>query len=196
MAKVPDIVLTKKRRSSRKISWETFQKKYAQREDKYKYEWVNGKVEKTLRSMNQTQLYIQRNLIRALYKLDAQTVIYGELISEGDAFFKGRHRIPDIAFYTNEQLEAARKKEQPVPQFIIEIISSTDQMNLVHKKMEEYLAAEVKVIWHILPALKVVHVYEGNTMTICKEEAICSADSVIKGFALSVNDIFKTPPLK
>jgi len=35
----------------RKISWETFQKKYLSKEDKYKYEWLDGIVEKTPRTM-------------------------------------------------------------------------------------------------------------------------------------------------
>lgn len=29
------------------ISWEAFEKKYLSREDRFKYEWVNGTVEKT-----------------------------------------------------------------------------------------------------------------------------------------------------
>jgi len=31
------------------ISWEDFKSKYLTREDNYKYEWLNGKVERTLR---------------------------------------------------------------------------------------------------------------------------------------------------
>lgn len=38
------------------ISWPDFQKKYLSREDGYKYEWVNGAVEKTRHSMDKTQL--------------------------------------------------------------------------------------------------------------------------------------------
>jgi hypothetical protein len=30
--------------ASKKISWENFQKKYLTREDRFKYEWVNGMV--------------------------------------------------------------------------------------------------------------------------------------------------------
>lgn len=38
----------------RRISWEDFKRKYLSREDGYKYEWVNGAVEKTKRSMDKT----------------------------------------------------------------------------------------------------------------------------------------------
>jgi thioredoxin reductase len=41
---------------AKKISWETFEKKYLTREDKYKYEWVNGIVEKTERNKNHIKI--------------------------------------------------------------------------------------------------------------------------------------------
>lgn len=39
----------------KKISWEDFERKYLNKEDRYKYEWVDGGVVKTLRAMNQSQ---------------------------------------------------------------------------------------------------------------------------------------------
>ena len=50
-----------KPRQKRKISWATFEKKYLTREDGYRYEWLNGTIEKT-KKMNKTQLFILRNL--------------------------------------------------------------------------------------------------------------------------------------
>ena len=39
-------------KSPPKISWDAFQRKYLSREDRYKYEWVNGQVEKLVEKMN------------------------------------------------------------------------------------------------------------------------------------------------
>lgn len=175
----------------KRISWEAFQRKFLSREDHYKYEWLDGYVEKTPKTMNKNQFFILNNLMEFLTKLKLQFHFEGQLIAEGDTFFNQNHRRPDIAFYTKQQIEVARQDKNVVPEFVVEIISSKDQMNKVHKKMEDYRAADVKVIWHILPELNTVHVYEGKQMTICEGDDICSADSVIKGFQISVNKVFE-----
>ncbi|MEM6316398.1 MAG: Uma2 family endonuclease [Bacteroidota bacterium] len=174
-----------------KISWENFQEEYLTREDEYKYEWVDGYVEKTIREMNKTQFYIQANLNRFLYGLRTTLGFQWHLIAEGDTFFVGHHRRPDIAFYTTEQLEAAKANENVVPQFIIEVISTNDNMNAMDSKMDDYRAAEVPVIWHIFPTSKKVHVYQGKQMLICEGEDLCSATAVIPGFELPVAAVFK-----
>lgn len=75
-----------------------------------------------------------------------------------------------------------------MPLFVIEVISTNDQMNLVHEKMEDYRNAEVPVVWHILPKRKEVHVYlYGKNMTICKGEEVCSAAPVLPDFNITVN---------
>ena len=182
---------SKKKPSRKKISWETFQKKYLTLEDKYKYEWVDGYVEKTPRSMDKTQFYIQQNLAKFFYQLLFKNKFGGDLIAEGDTKFAGNHRRPDLAYYTDEQIQKAKNGEDIVAQFVIEIVSSNDQMNRVHKKMEDYRKAEVKVVWQIFPELKQVHVYKGKEMQVCEGEDICSAEKVIKGFKMTVNDLFK-----
>ena len=50
-AHVPEKLLPLKI-SPKKISWETFKNRYLSREDDFMYEWVNGYVEKTKRSIN------------------------------------------------------------------------------------------------------------------------------------------------
>jgi hypothetical protein len=63
-------------------------------------------------------------------------------------------------------------------------------METVMDKMEDYRTANVKVIWHIFPRQKQVHVYHGKNMTICTGEDLCSADSVIEGFEIMAKSIF------
>lgn len=175
-----------------KISWETFQEDYLSREDNFKYEWVNGQVEKTERSMDRTQLFIARNLTQFLYRLKANNLgVNGELIAEGDVFFAGNHRRPDIAYFTDEQIDAARYNEDIHPDFVIEVISKNDQLERVAEKMENYRKAEVAVVWHVFPKRNEVHVYRGKQMMVCTGEDLCSAEPVIPGFVISVNEIFR-----
>ena len=179
-------------KTPKKLTWQEFKNRYLSREDQYKYEWVNGAVEKTFRSMDRTQIYILANLTRFLYTLIAiNPRIDGDLIAEGDTFFAGNHRRPDIDYYTRAQLQAARRSEDVHPGFVIEVISHNDQSVKLLKKMVDYRAAGVRVIWHIFPQQQEVHVYHGKQMTVCTGDDSCSAEAVIGGFALAVRDIFK-----
>ena len=170
----------------RKISWAEFQKKYLSREDNFKYEWVDGVVEKTPRTMDRKQFFIVLRLQTFLNSLNRD----GIFIAEGDNFFAGNHRRPDIAYYTHEEIRLAQEdKNEAIPQFVIEVISTNDQMNKVVKKMKNYREAAVPIIWHIFPNQNEIHVYQGKHMTICVGDDICSAEPVIQGFKISVNDV-------
>lgn len=182
--------------TSKQITWEEFERKYLSREDSFKYEWVDGHVEKTKRTMDFKQFNIVRNLFNLFNKLLAAGRVNGMLISEGDIFFLKNHRRPDISWLSEEQIDKTAYQENQVPRFVVEIISSKDQMNLVHKKMQDYRAAGVEVVWHVFPQIEEVHVYSGKglkKMTVCQNDDRCSATSVIDGFEMTVNDVFKKP---
>ena len=175
------------------ISWSDFQKRYLEREDKYKYEWIKGYVEKTLRTMNQYQQFICDNLIDFFTELRLKGIINGRLSPEVDTFFlTDIHRRPDLAYFSDVQRKLMANGQNQVPQFVIEIISNTDQMNRVIEKMQDYRNAEVPVIWHIFPKYNEIHVYNGKKMTVCVGDDICSAYPVLPDFKMSVNDILNT----
>lgn len=180
----------------RQITWREFKSRYLRREDGYKYEWVNGTVEKTRRSMDKTQLFILRNLLDFFLLLKTKGTVSGQLISEPDLFFLANHRRPDVAWLTNEQIDRLAYESDDVPAFIIEVISTNDQMNLVHRKMQNYQAAGVQVVWHVFPVLGIVHVYAGERlekMTVCSGDDVCSAAPALPAFAMPVGDILKKP---
>lgn len=106
-------------------------------------------------------------------------------------FFAGNHRRPDIAYFTDEQIDAARYNEDVYPDFVIEVISKNDQLERVAEKMENYCKAEVAVVWHVFPKRNEVHVYRGKQMSVCTGDDLCSAEPVIPGFVVRVNEIFK-----
>lgn len=181
--------------SKKAITWLDFQRRYLRREDGYKYEWVNGLVEKAPRSMNQDQYYILDNLIAVLDQLRMSSADLGRFYAEADTFFlENIHRRPDIAYFSAEQRSKMAYGQKEKPDFVIEIISSHDTINRVAKKMQDYRAAKVKVVWHVYPELQEVHIYRGERMTICAGEDKCSATSVIPGFELTARQVFQKPP--
>ena len=174
----------------KKISWAQFQAQYLSREDGFKYEWLNGIIEKTPRIMDYKQLQIVENILVFFDALKAAKNIQGRMYEEVDTFFDSHHRRPDICFISSEQLKNI-KIEAPVPAFVVEIISPTDNVNRINRKVDDYFDADVKVLWHIFPDLKKVHVYENNEQILIRSgQDICSAEAAIEGFALSVDAIF------
>ncbi len=178
------------------ISWPDFQKKYLTREDGYKYEWVNREVIKS-KHMDYTQFFIVKNILSLFRSLVANRGLTGELLPEGDMFFEGNHRRRDIAYLTDDQIARTAYGENQVPRFVVEVISTKDQMNLVHEKMENYRNADVQVVWHIFPKINQVHVYTGaglKTMAVCKGDDVCSAALVVPDFEMTAGAIFQKPP--
>lgn len=64
-------------------------------------------------------------------------------------------------------------------------------MEKVEKKMEDYAAANVQVVWLVFPTLNKVHVYNGRRMEVCKGNDLCSAEPGIRGFVLPAHKIFE-----
>jgi Uma2 family endonuclease len=177
-----------------KISWSDFQSKYLHREDGYTYEWLNGIVEKTKSNMDQTQFFIVRNLQLLLKKLFFEGKVDGEFMQEGDLFFLSHHRKPDIAYFTSEQIDKAAIGEKQVPAFVIEIISTTDGINRVNNKMQDYRAAGVQIVWNIFPIVEEIHIYFGenlDSVMIIRGDKRCSASPVLPDFEISAADVFK-----
>lgn len=179
---------------SKQISWEIFQRKYLTKEDHFKYEWVNGTVEKTKRGMDKTQLYIQYNLQNWFRQLIAAKKVEGDLIAEPDLFFLENHRRPDIVWLTEAQIyKLSEPDAYEVPTFVIEVISSGDQMEKVREKMLNYRDAGVQVVWHIFPKHRQVDVYSGkklNEMVTCSGDEICSAAPALPNFKIAAVNIF------
>ena len=77
-------------------------------------------------------------------------------------------RRPDVAYLTDEQMAQGRKGEDVIPEFVIEIISETDQFYKIEDKITEYFKAGVKVIWNIVPEHKLVYIYTSR-VRICSD---------------------------
>jgi Uma2 family endonuclease len=180
----------------KRITWEEFERKYLSREDEFKYEWVHGLVEKTKRTMNPYQIFLQRNLTEFFYRLKFEGKISGQLMAESDLRFeKDLHRRPDMAWLTDLQIDNLTiPGAVEVPAFVIEVVSKNDDGESLEKKMDEYRAAGVQVVWQLFPAAKTVHVYSGKNMRqmkVCKADDVCTAAPVLEAFAISVDEIFR-----
>lgn len=155
---------------------------------------MGGAVIKTKRTRDYKQIFIFGTLDDFFQKLKHQGKVSGKLITEVDTFFLKNHRRPDIAWFSDEQISMAKDGTAPVPKFVVEIISTKDQMNLVEDKMEDYRLAGVQVVWQVFPQFEKIHVYGGthlNQMTVCRGEELCAAAPALPEFMMAAGEVFK-----
>ncbi len=157
--------------------------------DGYKYEWNDGDIIKS-EKMKKKHL----KLIYGLSKLFDGTSAkkqQGLLIPEQDVKLTGiQLRRPDLAYFSGEQIANSDENEEPIPSFVIEVISPTDDAIKIETKVIEYFKAGVQVLWHIFPENQTIYVYTSRkTVTICTDDDICSASPAITDFQISVNDL-------
>ncbi len=190
--KAEAILPPKKSGSMRRRKIDTLEKfrNWIPPEDGFKYEWNNGVIEKSPKMITFENLFIVERLTNFFHSLKAQLAEGGMLFTEPESMTSPTQlRIPDMAYYTARQIsDAASGKTPSVPEFIIEFVSDNDVHQKVLKKVDEYFNAGARVIWLIVPQVKVVYVYTSPIdVFICKGERVCNAEPVIPGFKTSAD---------
>lgn len=104
----------------------------------------------------------------------------------------GADRSPDAAWIRRERWEALtseqRRKFPPIaPDFVIELRSATDDLEMLRAKMLEYLDAGVRLGWLINPQQQQVEVYRlGQEAQVYELPTELSGEDVLPGFTLSL----------
>lgn len=178
----------KAKRSPRLLTLEQFRRRYSDREDGYKYEFDNGIIEKSPSHLKVKQFHIVDNLTEAFRKTAAFQQ-GGRLATEIEQLTSTTQlRRPDLAYLSRKKIQ---NNDESVSEFVIEIISPTDNYLKVNKKLREYFKAGVKVVWQIVPEEQTVYVYTSPTkVTICEGDMVCSAAPVASDFTIAAKDIF------
>lgn len=179
---------TKTKRSPRLLTLEQFRRRYSDREDGFKYEFNNGIIEKSPSKMKVKQFHIVDNLTEAFRKTSAFQQ-GGRLATEIEQLTSVvQLRRPDLAYLTRAKIQHS---DESVSEFVVEILSPTDNYLKVNQKLREYFKAGVKVVWHIMPEEQTVYVFTSPTnVTICEGDTVCSAAPVVSDFSIAAKDIF------
>ena len=160
--------------------------------DGFKYEWNDGELIQ-FTGMKKRQYYVY-TILNKLFAKKGYIEI-GTLMAEPDVMLTGiQMRRPDIAYFTDRQVQDGRAGIDVIPAFVVEVISETDLIYKIEDKLTEYFKAGVQVVWNIIPELQVVYVYTSRkNVKVCTEEDICSASPVLPEFDITVNQIFAFP---
>lgn len=107
---------------------------------------------------------------------------------EGDSV-----RAPDVAFLRRERLPKPLPASfcAVVPDLVVEVISPNDAYSALREKVDEWLGAGASVVWVVDPQRRLVEVYQtGKPVQVLREGDVLTAEQVMPGFQLPVQDIF------
>ncbi len=104
-------------------------------------------------------------------------------------------REPDVSFVRLEKLPNPPDEDLNLaPDLAVEVVSKNDRTYEVDAKVQQYLAAGVRLIWVVRPVLKVVDVYRSKTgpvsQTFSLEDELDGGE-VLPGFKLQVKALFE-----
>ncbi len=157
----------------------------------FKYEWNEGKIIKIHRKMDVKHNLLYSNLLKKFRETSSFTND-GMLITEVEVLMEISFRRPYIAFFTQEQLIKAGNNEMVMSEFLIAVISKNDNYQNTFEKTVQYFENGAKLVWHILPSVRMVKVFTSpkNDVT-CSENDLIPATSVISDLEITVNELFK-----
>ena len=107
----------------------------------------------------------------------------------------GANRSPDASWILKSRWEAIpepeREKFPPTcPDFVIELLSPSDNLEETKLKMQEYIANGARLGWLIDPKNKRVWAYTGDGVQILDRPKALSGEPLLPGFALDLTEIF------
>jgi Uma2 family endonuclease len=108
----------------------------------------------------------------------------------------GKVRRPDASFIRKERVPAAipRGYWRIAPDMAVEVVSPNDLYSEVEAKVNEYLAAGVRLVWVIDPPTLSVRVHRADgTVTDIGPDGELSGEDIVRGFHCPVASLFPSP---
>jgi Uma2 family endonuclease len=108
----------------------------------------------------------------------------------------GQVRGPDVAFISWERFPNQRLPAQPVPgvapDLAVEVLSAGNTEAEMERKLHEYFAAGVRLVWYLDPEPRTVRVYTSPAeMRLLTEGETLEGDPVLPGFRLLIREWFE-----
>jgi len=104
-------------------------------------------------------------------------------------------RIPDVSFIRWERLPHRQPPREPVPavapDLAVEVLSPGNTPAEMQRKLRDYFAAGVRMVWYVDPASRTVKTYtaEDRCRDLGQGDALSGGD-VLPGFELPLNELF------
>ena len=109
----------------------------------------------------------------------------------------GLVRIPDVSFVSWNRLPGRRVPRVPIadlaPDLAVEVISPSNTAREMERKLQDFLAAGVRLVWYVLPETQEVHVHAAERHDVLTIDQELSGSDVLPGFALPLRQLFQEP---
>ena len=138
-------------------------------------------------------------------EITGQLVIWTKQDGTGAAFdsstgFKlpnGADRSPDAAWVQKSRLAVLTQEEKEkflplCPDFVIELLSPSDELEEVKAKMDEYIQNGARMGWLLEPRSRRVYVYRpGESVIMIENTGQISGEPELPGFVLNLREIWE-----
>ena len=164
------------------------------------YELVDGELVEVAMSTESSHV---GNAAAAAFRQYARQQSPGYTFGEGAGFQcfaddPGRVRKPDAAYVPRDRLTPEQYASTgwcpAVPSVVVEVVSPNDLAYEVERKIEDWLAAGVELMWVVNPPTRSVRVIQSDgTHRLVRETGELTGNGVLPGFALPLAELFWTP---
>lgn len=107
----------------------------------------------------------------------------------------GLVRLPDVAFVSRGRLPQGTVPREPIPDLApdlaVEVISPSNTRREMDRKLHEYFAAGVRLVWYVYPQTRTVCVYRApDQVAVLSEHQSLEGEDILPGFSLPIRDWF------
>jgi Uma2 family endonuclease len=107
----------------------------------------------------------------------------------------GQVRIPDVCFISRDRFPGGKLPDAPIPNLVpdlaVEILSAGNTSGEMARKLRDYFAAGMRLVWYIDPPSRTATVFtaadEAQTLG---ENDVLDGGEVLPGFQLRLGDLF------
>lgn len=109
--------------------------------------------------------------------------------------FPGLVRIPDVAFASWDRFPGRKRPRTAIPHLapdlVVEVLSASNTKGEMNRKLREYFAAGVRLVWLVDHRKRVVRVHIAVDQPILySEDQSLDGGAVLPGFILPLNELF------
>jgi Uma2 family endonuclease len=105
-------------------------------------------------------------------------------------------RGPDLMLFDEQRKleELSRKFAVGIPKLVVEVMSPSDQQTKTNRRISQYLARGVPLVWLVDPEVRSVTVYrQGASHTVLDETEELTGDGALPDLRLKVAELFTVP---
>jgi len=162
--------------------------------DGQKYELLDGELVMSPVTANHGSICVR--LVALLYHFTQRHKL-GEVFDSSTGFRLAKDILlsPDVSFVSKARLKkiliAPDKFLYGAPDLAVEVLSPSDRMREVHRKLDRYFDSGTQVVWWVNWKIEQVHIYTPDSIAaLTRPNEILSGGDVLPGFKCRLSRIF------